>query len=370
MVKQAVILAGGLGTRLGALTKTTPKPMVLVDGIPFVQYVIGNLKRHGITDILLSIGYLADAFVEYFGDGSKFGVTIEYSIETEPMGTGGALVYCKDKLQSQFLVLNGDTMFDINFLDFGLLSKNKGMLGALALRKVEDTSRYGAITLKNDVIVTFAEKSASGPGLINGGIYLLNKSILDGLQLKPCSIESDLFPTLLENKSLYGCDYDGFFIDIGLPETLADAQTSIPKSQKKPCYIIDLEILVQSSDFNLPEPKIDWQASSLEKIKKANDKGIFVVINVDPEEKGLGSKEQIEAYLVEMAEQLKNQGAHFDYQYIGKSSPEEIGLALPMDTPKVTFISENKAVVKRWKGFGVATVEIFNFLDEITPEIS
>lgn len=231
MSRQALILAGGLGSRLGLLTRNTPKPLLEVAGHPFLHYIFWNLQRQGVTRIILSVGYLAQQFREIFGDGSLWGLELSYSIETEPLGTGGALRHAAAALDETFLVINGDTLFDIDFTD---LSKDLSgdILARMALRRVADVARYGRVSLDKGLVDRFCEKGRAGPGVINGGIYLLHKEVLEFLPEGSCSLEEDLFPALVRSKRLVGESYEGFFLDIGLPETYHLAQTLLPAWQE------------------------------------------------------------------------------------------------------------------------------------------
>ena len=141
LITQAVILAGGLGTRLGARSKDRPKPMQLVGEKPFLEYLIWNLKRYGVTDVLLSVGYLANVISDHFGNGERFGVRIRYVHESSPVGTGGALGLCAPLLAERFYFLNGDTLFDVNLDDLATQLQGPDVIGALALRAVDDVSR-------------------------------------------------------------------------------------------------------------------------------------------------------------------------------------------------------------------------------------
>lgn len=234
MLTQAVILAGGKGSRLGRLTRETPKPMLTVGGRPFLEYVVWNLKRHGIIDLLFSVGYLHERIVEYFGDGSGFGVHIEYNVEDKPAGTGGALKLAKEKLNPIFLVLNGDTLMDINYLDLALAFHQTDALASIALRRTPgDVCRYGSVLLEGERIKAFLEKSDSGPGIVNGGVYVMRCEAIDYLSSGTSSLEQDLFPVLADQGQLCGKVFEGFFIDIGVPESLSKAELELPAWQRK-----------------------------------------------------------------------------------------------------------------------------------------
>ena len=230
-IRQAVILAGGLGTRLGALTEQQPKPLLPVGGRPFLEWLLDNLSRQGVSNVVLAIGHGADAFSEWL-ERLESPLEIETFIESEPLGTGGALPLMRGRLEQSFFLLNGDTLFDASLSRLGKALVDSGKLAAVALRRVPDTARYGRVTLDGTDVVGFAEKSAqkneSGAGLINGGIYALRREAIDRLGT-PSSIETDLLPALVAEGALSGVVDEGFFIDIGLPETYQQAQTSVPE---------------------------------------------------------------------------------------------------------------------------------------------
>lgn len=228
-VTQAVVLVGGLGTRLGELTRTVPKPMLPIAGRPFLEYLIQLLRREGFNRVVFCTSHLADVVENHFGDGAGFGVTVNYSREPQPLGTGGALRLARELLDPQFLVLNGDTIFDIPMRRLAELLQQHGTANAaMCLRHVEDTGRYGSVQVTGDFVASFNEKGRSGPGWINGGIYCLNRAAVDLLPAGTSSLERDLFPHLAARKQLCAMECDGYFIDIGLPETLARAAHELP----------------------------------------------------------------------------------------------------------------------------------------------
>jgi NDP-sugar pyrophosphorylase family protein len=225
MVRQAIILAGGLGTRLGDITKNTPKPMLLVNGKPFLEYLILNLKYYGIYKIVLSTGYLAEKIFNHFGDGSSFGVEITYSEEENLLGTGGAVKLAEPLLDDKFLVLNGDSFFDINYQIISRLLNTNDALVVMSLRRVNDISRYGKVVLDGNKIKEFSEKNSKKiPGIVNGGVYAMNRNILNFIPEDKSSLEVDIFPKLVNSRMLVGYEFDGYFIDIGLPDDLNKAQ--------------------------------------------------------------------------------------------------------------------------------------------------
>lgn len=236
---QAFILAGGLGTRLRTIVNGTPKPMASVGdgaaghGKPFLEYQLEFLRGWGIVDFVFCVGYLHEHIQAYFGDGSRWGVKIDYSIEEERLGTGGALKLAQKYTRGAFLALNGDSFFDVN-LD-KLISFHTGhkttaqqgdYLGTIALTRVQDARNYGLVKLnRENNIVNFNEKKAAGAAelngsnLINAGIYVLEAEILNLIPpFKKVSIEKEVFPSVLNNGHyLGGYPAEGFFVDIGTP---------------------------------------------------------------------------------------------------------------------------------------------------------
>jgi D-glycero-alpha-D-manno-heptose 1-phosphate guanylyltransferase len=216
---KVIILAGGFGTRLQSVVKDLPKPMALVNGQPFLELLIRKLKGYGITDIVLSVGYMRDLICDYFGNGTVLGVTINYSAETSPLGTGGAIRTAMERFPAErYLVMNGDSLFDYDLDELLTFHQARHALLTIALAEVADKSRYGAVELDaNGKITCFAEKGAAGDGLINAGVYLLEQQVREMFPAEVCSFEQDLLRPMVGDR-LYGLPQQGFFIDIGLPE--------------------------------------------------------------------------------------------------------------------------------------------------------
>lgn len=230
VVRQAFILVGGRGTRLGAIAKDAPKPLMpIADGRVFLDFVIAAFARAGVSDIVLLAGHLAGQ-VEARYHGRPIGsAQIRVVREPEPAGTAGALALARDIAAPLFFMANGDSLFDFAIPELAA-TLPADAVGALALRRVEDGGRYGAVSLENGRITRFAEKDPSliGPALINAGVYLLRDAVLKDIGPPPCSIETDVFPKLVARGLLAGAAFEGYFIDIGLPETLAQARAELP----------------------------------------------------------------------------------------------------------------------------------------------
>ncbi len=228
MIAEAIILAGGFGTRLKSVVFDVPKPMADVNGKPFLDYQLLYLKHFGIKKVILSVGHLHEKISSHYGNNFE-GIEIDYAIENAPLGTGGGIRMAMEKCNSKtVLVLNGDSFFDINLNSF--YSQHNTFLAdcSLALRKVENAGRYGTIKQgSNCTITSFKEKTGEEiPGLINAGIYMLNKEIYlkKTPAVKNFSIEKDFFEKKLNELNIFGFPYNGYFIDIGIPEDLEKAQ--------------------------------------------------------------------------------------------------------------------------------------------------
>ena len=326
VIKQAIILAGGRGTRLGALCEHQPKPLMSVAGIPFLQHIVENLRRFGITDIVISVGYLGDQIEEYFSSGKQFGVDIRYVIEQEPLGTGGALAFAKPKLDSHFFVVNGDTLFDINFHDLALCHFNDHRLVSMALRRVEDSSRYGSIVLEDNTIVDFGEKQVGKEGIINGGVYIISRDALDLLPSAPCSLEHDLFPKLAQSRQLGGVVYDGFFIDIGIPESLRTAQKAVPSWKSKPAVFFDRDGVINvDNGYVHTEEDFQWIPGSRDAVKWVNDLGyyVFIITNQAGIGRGYYSERQFHQFRDWLDSRFIESGAHIDATYYCPHHPSE-----------------------------------------------
>src|SRR5918997_306065 len=199
---QALIRAGGEGTRLRPLTSTVPKPVVPLVDRPFIAFMLNWLHRHGVDDIVMGCGHLAAGVRNVLGDGSAFGVRLRYVEEPRPLGTGGALKFAEPLLDERFLMLNGDVLSDLDVSAQLALHDRRGAQATLALTPVEDPSGYGLVrTLDNGEVTQFVEKPAPNQidtHNISAGIYVLERSVLELLEPdEPASIERDVFPRLV-----------------------------------------------------------------------------------------------------------------------------------------------------------------------------
>ncbi len=211
-LKKAFILAGGKGTRLRPITYEVPKPMIPVKGKPILQYHIEQLRKYGIKDIVISIGYLGNKIREYFGDGKRFGVNITYVEEQEPLGTGGALGNAKHLFNDVFIMINGDNLIDLDLDEMYESHKKNNRPITIALTAVEDPYSYGVVLLKGSKIIDFVEKPKKGTApsnLINAGVYIIEPEILERIPENKSSIEKDVFPKLVKEGKVSGYVFAG-----------------------------------------------------------------------------------------------------------------------------------------------------------------
>lgn len=224
---EAIVLAGGFGTRLKGVVPDLPKPMAPVAGRPFLEILLDNLKQGGFKRVVLSVGHLAERIIDHFGDRHK-GLDIAYAIEDAPLGTGGATrLALRSCRAADIFVFNGDTYLEFDFAAAARERCRNGR-GIIVTRAVPDTSRFGRITVEGRRILRFNEKGASGPGLINAGAYILARSELDGFEDgKAFSLETDYLAQAVAAGAFDHFLSEGLFIDIGVPEDYKIAQTAL-----------------------------------------------------------------------------------------------------------------------------------------------
>jgi D-glycero-alpha-D-manno-heptose 1-phosphate guanylyltransferase len=232
---RAFVLCGGLGTRLRPVLSDRPKSMALVAGIPFLQLLLEGLRSQGMDEVILGTGYMAEQIEGFFRKGENLGLSVRYSREQEPLGTGGALKLAEPLLSDPVVVVNGDSYVEWSLAATVELFTQKDAGIVIVLQAVPEVSRYGSVTIEPDGrVIEFIEKGTrTGAGLINAGVYLLRKEIVSALPVgEAVSLERDVFPRLLDGK-VYGLVSDGLFIDIGIPTDLRRAQTLLV-SQARP----------------------------------------------------------------------------------------------------------------------------------------
>jgi D-glycero-D-manno-heptose 1,7-bisphosphate phosphatase len=313
MLKQAVILVGGRGTRLGNLTRNTPKPLLPVGDRPFLDTLIDQAARHGLSDIVLLCGYLAEGFARYAGPGPH-GSTVSLVVEPEAAGTGGALAYARDRLDEHFLLLNGDTCFDVNWLDLLTLGRADD-IARLALRGKVPGKRFGTVALDGERIRGFHPPEAGVPGAVNAGLYLMHRDVLDWLGPLPCSLEQDVFPRLVAADRMSGRSYDAYFLDIGVPDDFARAQREVPARLIRPALFLDRDGVLNRDDGYVHRPEqVHWVPGARQAVKRFNDLGwyVFVVTNQAGVARGYYDETTVHRLHAWMQAELQAEGAHVD----------------------------------------------------------
>ena len=284
-VRQCAILVGGLGTRLGTLVADVPKPMLPVAGRPFLWWLLREVSRYGITDVVLLTGHLSEVVEAALPDlVAALPRPMRVTISREPVraGTGGALHHAAPLIADRFLLLNGDSLFDCPLGPALAGADAPDVLGRLMLRAVPDASRYGVVALDGERITAFqARPEPGGPGVINGGAYVLDRNILDHAGPQ-CSLEQDVLPGLATSGRLRGTLADGWFIDIGIPADLARAQTELPERLTRRALFLDRDgVCNVDHGWVGTRDRFEWIPGALDAIALATRRGwhVFVVTN-------------------------------------------------------------------------------------------
>jgi len=224
----ALLLVGGMGTRLRPVLSSKPKPLAPLGDIAFLELLILQLRSQGIRRLVMCTGYQSQQIEEALGDGRKWDVAIKYSREASPLGTAGAIKQAEPHLSevSAFLVMNGDSFLELDIRKLIRFHQEKEGWASVAVRRVADAARYGTVEVDaQDRVVRFSEKvGIQRPGLINGGVYVFKQSVLRRIPEGPSSLEKDVLPGLVEH-GVFALEQAGMFIDIGTPEDYAHAQT-------------------------------------------------------------------------------------------------------------------------------------------------
>jgi len=254
---KALILAGGVGTRLRPLSCTRPKLLFPVLNKPLLDWTLERLAASGVKGVILAVNYMAEAYIQRYGK-SRYGMKISYSREEKPLRTGGPIKKAEELIgrEKPFLVLNGDILTKIDYAELLERHEEKDAIATIALYKVEDPSRYGTVKLtENSRVIRFEEKAPRGKApsnLINAGIYVLNPKIFDYIPGgRPVSIEHEIFPILADEGKLYGHEFKEFWIDIGKPEDYLKANWLLFDSEIKKSFLgmdVNLEKGVEIKD--------------------------------------------------------------------------------------------------------------------------
>ena len=319
-LRQCAILVGGLGTRLGALTTATPKPMLPIGDRPFLLWLMRELLRFGVQEFLLLSGHLSAALEAGVHDAASRlprAVTLRFSEEPEPAGTGGALFHAAKLLADRFLLCNGDSLFDANLAAAlaAFAADPPDVRGRLLLRGVPDASRYGVVALDGDRLTAFRERPAPGTaGLINAGMYLLDRDILGGVAAR-CSLEGAVLPALAASGALRGSVGDGYFLDIGVPDDLARAGAELPVRLRRPALFLDRDgVLNVDAGWVGTRERWQWMPGARDAVRAATDAGwhVFVVTNQSGIARGFYSEAEFLALADWVSEECRQAGGTID----------------------------------------------------------
>ena len=325
---EAIILAGGLGTRLRGVIGEIPKCMAPVDGKPFLQYQLEWLSRFDISHVVFSVGYLREQVID-FVQSREWPFDISYAVEKEPLGTGGgirlALSKCRGK---QVFVLNGDTFYNVDLNTLPFIAPV-----TLALKPMRDFDRYGAVDWDGDLVNAFREKKHCDEGLINGGVYAIDRSQLDmSLFPKTFSFEREVLEPLANYGLVAGVEQDGYFIDIGVPEDYARAQRELPEihavlkasdavlAAEADTLFLDRDGVINRwlpGDYVRSWEQFAFLPGILESLRKWAEKfkHIIIVSNQRGVGKGKMSQEDLDTVHARMLDEIQASGGRIDAIY-------------------------------------------------------
>ncbi|MBN9508039.1 MAG: HAD-IIIA family hydrolase [Alphaproteobacteria bacterium] len=320
-IRQAVVLAGGRATRLGALGADLPKPLLPCGDRPFLAWLLRELVRFGVEEVLLLGGHLADrlaAALPALAARLPHPLRLSLCVEPAPAGTGGALLHARNRLDDRFLLLNGDSLFDANLAR--LLADAAGdppaVLGRLALHRAADATRAGVVALAGDRIVRFDPRPAAGAtgGLINAGVYVLHRAVLAALEPE-CSLEQDVLPRLAVRGALRGSVLPGWFIDIGVPAALEQVALDVPRRLRRPALFLDRDgVLNRDLGYVGTRDRFVWMDGAPAALRDVADAGwhAFVVTNQSGIARGLYDEASLTALHAWMADEARRAGGTID----------------------------------------------------------
>jgi len=317
--RQCAILVGGIGSRLGTLTSETPKPLLDCGGRPFLAWILRELSRFGISEVILLAGYKSKKVETFLQEAHRWlpkSLSIRMFVEPFRAGTGGALWHARDLFDESFLLINGDSWFDTNLARlFTGLTNNSPVIGRVLLRSMNDCSRYGSVEYFEGMIGAFGEKTGlRNPGLINAGIYLFSRKVIDFVQ-PDCSLEKDVLPALASSGMLSGVPLDGYFIDIGVPEDYARARMELPSRLNRPAVFFDRDgVINEDTGWVGSIDRFQWTDGAMEALRFVNDMGfhVFVVTNQAGVARGLYSEPDVVTFHAFIADELRKFGGTID----------------------------------------------------------
>ena len=333
-----VIMAGGKGTRIASVNSEVPKPMIEILGKPILEHQVDVLKKQGFNDYIFVIGHLGHVIKDYFGDGSKFGISIEYIVEEEPLGTAGALYFLKDKIEEDFVLLNGDIIFDVDINRFYKYHKDHNGLATILVHPNNHPFDSSLIEVNNDgMVIDWINKEAERVwyhNLVNAGIHILSVKVLDRfIEAKKTDLDRDILKPMIMEKQLFAYSSPEYIKDMGTPkrydEVISDIKTGKVDNKclvnKQKAVFLDRDgtinkyvgFLRKLDDFEL----LDGVSKA---IKKINESGylVIVVTNQPVVARGEVTVDELDVIHKKMETLLGQDGAYIDGLYICPHHPD------------------------------------------------
>jgi len=319
MLKQAVFLVGGLGTRLRDRTRSVPKPMLEIGGRPFLEYLLEEAARHGFDDILLLSGHFGDQVEARYHGKDCHGAKIRVLREPEPFGTGGALRFARPHLAPAFLMANGDSFFDINLRAMTTADMVSPHGISMALRPEAIGTRYGSVCFEGGLVKSFHAPNEGVSGPINAGIYAIGHAVVDRIPEGVVSLEDTIFPLLAREGRMKGLLRDGYFIDIGVPDDFERADREMAGHVRRPAVFFDRDGVLNHDKGYVHKPEdFHWRDGAKDAIRICNERGAFafVVTNQAGIARGHYEEGAVHALHRWIDEGLARDGIHIDaYEY-------------------------------------------------------
>jgi len=316
-IRQCAVLVGGLGTRLGRLTADTPKPLLPCGDRPFLAWLMREFIRFGVEEFVLLTGHLSgEVEVRVASLLASLPRDVSIVVSREPLraGTGGAIWHARNHLDERFLLCNGDSLFDCN-LAWLLSASVADAAGKMLLRETSDVSRYGLVRLDRDVVTEFSQQSWAGKGgMINTGVYLFNRTLLDDLS-PVCSLEADILPRLAARGALRGTVADGYFRDIGIPEDYVRAQQEIPRLLRRRALFLDRDGVINVDHGHVgTRDRFEWMPGARDAIRAATVAGwhVFVITNQSGVARRLYDEAAVSALHGWMTDEVRRAGGTID----------------------------------------------------------
>lgn len=330
VVEQAVLLVGGQGTRLRSMGFDCPKPMVEIGGRPFLEHVIRHLSRYSIRRIVLVAGYKGEIVADRYHGKSLYDVELTVIVEPRPLGTAGALAFAVEHLDEFFVMSNGDSLFDADLSTLLGQALKSGSNGRLLLSEVEDASRYGTVHVGQDGIVqAFLEKRPnSGRQMINSGVCLFRREAILGENIEfPASIEADVFPSWVASGNLEACVGEGYFIDIGLPESYGQASAELVDAISRPAAFLDRDGVINvDNGYTHTVEDLVFTPTAIDGIRALNRGGYYVIVvsNQAGVARGYYDEAAVHRFHAVMNAELIRHGAHIDAFYFCPYHPDAV----------------------------------------------